>query len=106
MNADEHRLNELSKNSTKSLAQHSRNQISFMKAGRLLRKRPLAMTRTMRFVIAKRNRPLRPYSVIASEAKQSFSHKQTIPLDKGGEGNCKKLTKKEVFHSNTILHSV
>ncbi|MFO0795609.1 MAG: hypothetical protein U0586_16280, partial [Candidatus Brocadiaceae bacterium] len=27
----------------------SRNQFSFMKAGRLLRKRPLAMTQTMRF---------------------------------------------------------
>ncbi|MFO0795044.1 MAG: hypothetical protein U0586_13420 [Candidatus Brocadiaceae bacterium] len=24
-----------------------------------------------------------PYSVITSEAKQSFSHKQTVPLDKG-----------------------
>ncbi|MFO0792919.1 MAG: hypothetical protein U0586_02530 [Candidatus Brocadiaceae bacterium] len=41
------------------------------------------MTQTMRFVITKRNRPLRPYSVIASEAKQSFSHEQTVPLDKG-----------------------
>ncbi len=69
--------------STGFLAQHSRNHFFFMKGGRLLRKRPLAMTRTMRFVIAKRNRSLRPYSVIASEAKQSFSHKQTIPLDKG-----------------------
>ena len=75
------------------LAQHSRNQFSFMKAGRLLRKRPLAMTRTMCFVI----RPLCPYSVIASEAKQSFSHKQTIPPDKGVNGIVKNLQKKEVF---------
>jgi hypothetical protein len=29
------------------MPQHSRNQISFTKAGRLLRKRPLAMTRTL-----------------------------------------------------------
>ncbi|MFO0793516.1 MAG: hypothetical protein U0586_05570 [Candidatus Brocadiaceae bacterium] len=40
-------------------------------------------TGAMRFVFAKRNRPLHPYSVIASEAKQSFSHKKTLPPDKG-----------------------
>ncbi|MCE7910760.1 MAG: hypothetical protein DYG84_03315 [Candidatus Brocadia sp. AMX3] len=32
-----------------NIARQSRNQISFMKAGRLLRKRPLAMTATMHF---------------------------------------------------------
>ncbi|MFO0794288.1 MAG: hypothetical protein U0586_09490 [Candidatus Brocadiaceae bacterium] len=38
-------------------------------------------------------------SVIASEAKQSFSHKQTVPLDKRDEVGCEKLAKKE---RNTI----
>ncbi len=64
------------------------------------------MTRTMRFdgtlhvVIVHCALSLQrgtPYSVIASEAKQSFSHKQTIPLDKGVKGIVKNLQKKEVF---------
>ena len=38
-----------------------------------------------------------PYSAIASESKQSLSRKQTVPLDKGGDGSCQKLTKKDVF---------
>ncbi len=35
--------------------------------------------------LQRRNRPLRPYPVIAIKAKSFFSHKQTAPLDKGAK---------------------
>ncbi|MBV6517452.1 MAG: hypothetical protein HCAMLNBO_00001 [Candidatus Brocadia fulgida] len=74
------------------IAQQGRNQFSVVKAGRLLRKRPLAMTATMHFDDTL-------HVVIASEAKQSFTHKKRYLL----KGVCEKTYKrKKLLHSNII----
>ncbi len=57
-------------------AQHSRNQISFMKGGEIASEKALAMTPTLHF-----DGTL--HVVIASEAKQSFTHKKRYLLKRG-----------------------